>query len=752
MKNQVEGMGRGRVFSALRPETQIRLFFAAAGIAAVVLSAASCEDTAYCFGSDCDSANADAGPVNTEPCGAGPPCPAGQTCCFEACVDTSTDIYNCGGCNEPCPFGVNGSATCTGGSCGIECSQGFADCNQGLLDGCEIKLSDDGNNCGACGAACEAPNAFGGCEMSTCTVGLCKQGFADCNGEIPDGCESNIGDDASHCGGCGNLCTPPDHSVPTCIAGACAFGPCETGYTNCNALAVDGCEVNTGADPFNCGTCGTTCPSTPNAQPGCANGVCAVGTCTPGYDDCDNSIWSGCETELATNVLHCGACGNACPAIPNGYPKCEGGACAVGGCDAGYADCDGVVANGCETNLANTVAHCGACNNVCPPVAGGMPACAGYVCGVGSCDAGFADCFGGSIDGCETDTQTDVGHCGGCGMPCPAVANGTRACELGICKIGSCQPGYDDCNLQVPDGCETSLNDDVNNCGACGTACKIPPNGTASCVNGACTLAACDAGFSDCDGDPLNGCEFDTMTNPLNCGGCGITCGSNSCVNATCQCSTNVLVIADDSPSGTATLAGALTAAGFTVTTTAVPSYQYDGTNPSPTGFGAVVVLAGGPGNTSFTTDMPALGQAALLTYVNLNGNGIVLTEWSAYQVAGGRWQTMSPLVLLTRVGAYSGQVDYTVDAAFAAHPIWTGLPNSFTFASTSNIGLAKLGAGVKRVAGSAAAIDAVVLRDSPVGRIVHIAHAGNYAPNGWTNTNMQKLVANSVGWVARCQ
>lgn len=27
-----------------------------------------------------------------------------------------------------------------------------------------------------------------------------------------------------------------------------------------------------------------------------------------------------------------------------------------------------------------------------------------------------------------------------------------------------------------------------------------------------------------------------------------------------------------------------------------------------------------------------------------------------------------------------------------------------------------------------------------------------NYAPNGWSNANMQKLVTNAVGWVARCQ
>ncbi len=55
------------------------------------------------------------------------------------------------------------------------------------------------------------------------------------------------------------------------------------------------------------------------------------------------------------------------------------------------------------------------------------------------------------------------------------------------------------------------------------------------------------------------------------------------------------------------------------------------------------------------------------------------------------------------------------------------------------------------RIAGSPQAIDAVAIRNAPSGRVVHLAHAGNYAPNGWTNANVQTLVANATGWVARC-
>ena len=47
---------------------------------------------------------------------------------------------------------------------------------------------------------------------------------------------------------------------------------------------------------------------------------------------------------------------------------------------------------------------------------------------------------------------------------------------------------------------------------------------------------------------------------------------------------------------------------------------------------------------------------------------------------------------------------------------------------------------------------DAVALRDSTKGRVVELSHAGNYGTTtGWSNTYVQKLMGNAVGWVARC-
>ena len=318
-------------------------------------------------------------------------------------------------------------------------------------------------------------------------------------------------------------------------------------------------------------------------------------------------------------------------------------------------------------------------------------------------------------------------------------------------RSGSCTANRGNCNNVVSDGCETDLLKDAQHCGTCSTVCSAPPHATPGCAAGKCGIGACNTGYADCNGLLGDGCEFDTMSDPSNCGGCGVVCGSGQCANAKCVCLTTVLLIADDSSSGAATLKSALEGQGLTVTQTSVPSYQYDGTNPAPTGFGAIVLLAGGPGSTSYSTDMPSGGQTAIVNYV-AQSNGLVLTEWAAKHVADMRWQTLAPLVLLSRTVAYSGQVTYTIDPGFTGHPIWEGLTDSFTFASTSNVGLTKVGSGIKRIAGSTQAIDAVAVRDlASQGRIVHIAHAGNYAPQGWTNPNIQRLVANAAKWAARC-
>ncbi len=703
---------------------------------------------------DTDAGVDSAPPPDTSPetgCTTSADC-GGLECCGGTCVDLKSSDDNCGKCGNACWSPGVSTSSCEAGACKIGCTAGRGDCDLLASTGCETFLSTDPTNCGACGKICLFANADAQCAAGTCGIGTCKSGFADCDGDPANGCEVNLDNDPVHCGACATPCTPKPNVEPSCVARACLPGACKAGFADCDSDATNGCEVDLFGDANNCGACARACAALPFASTVCTGATCAIGACHAGHDDCDHSVWSGCEADLATDVRNCGACGNTCPAVPHGTPGCAADKCGVGACDAGYADCDGDPANGCEVNLANDPLNCAACGNKCAAVANGAPVCSGFSCGIGSCVMPYADCFGGSADGCETNLTSSVDHCGGCATICPAVAHGTRACSSGSCGIGVCASGYGDCNKTLADGCEIAFSTDVNNCGSCGNVCPTPANAVAGCASSACTLAACNAGYSDCNGKATDGCELNTSVDAKNCGGCGIVCGSGNCVASKCQCNKGVLVIADDSAAAD-TLVTALNAAGYTASKGTKPSYQYDGASPALTSFGAVVLLAG-TGGAAATTDMPAAGQTAIYDFVVNKGNGLVLTEWAALHVANKQWATLAPLVLLQRTGAFTGVVTYAVDPAFASHPLWKGIAtSSFNFNSSSNVGLTVTAPYVTRVAGSTQAIDAVALRDAPTGRVVHLAHAGNYGTSsGWTNTNLLTLMGNAVGWTARCQ
>src|SRR5204863_4777247 len=115
------------------------------------------------------------------------------------------------------------------------------------------------------------------------------------------------------------------------------------------------------------------------------------------------------------------------------------------------------------------------------------------------------------------DSDTDVAHCGGCGMTCMPAPHAMASCAGGRCGLGPCNPQWADCNRDAADGCEINIRTDVANCGACGTVCKLE-HATAGCSD-TCFLSACDFGFDDCNGNPKDGCETTTLDDVKNCGG-----------------------------------------------------------------------------------------------------------------------------------------------------------------------------------------------------------------------------------------
>jgi hypothetical protein len=171
--------------------------------------------------------------------------------------------------------------------------------------------------------------------------------------------------------------------------------------------------------------------------------------------------------------------------------------------------------------------NCGKVGNVCPG-GNGTPTCIAGVCGI-KCNEGFGNCDGNLANGCETSTASnDVSNCGGCGVVCPGGANSSATCTGGVCGI-ACQPGFGNCDGQASNGCEANTGSSILNCGGCGIACPQGFNGEKStCNDGVCGLI-CPEGFANCDGNPANGCEVNLNTDSLNCGSCGRDCGGGTC-------------------------------------------------------------------------------------------------------------------------------------------------------------------------------------------------------------------------------
>lgn len=429
-------------------------------------------------------------------CSTGQPCATGQSCCDRTCIDTATDPSNCGGCGVACSTNNVATPECAAGSCAGSCTPGFEDCNGDKLgDGCEVDTRTNPDHCGACGNACSKENVAGvTCEEGAC-AGACVQPWADCNNDLlGDGCETNIESNPSNCGGCGVACSQ-SHVAAACAMGMCD-GACEAGFADCNGDKLgDGCETNVASDPMHCGACGVAC-SNDNISAACTAGVCA-GACAAGFADCNgDKLADGCETNIASDAANCGACGDSC-SQNEVTASCVGGACS-GACAPGFADCDSdKLTNGCETEIESNAQDCGGCGNVCS-AAGVTPACAGGVCS-GPCDPGFADCNGNKLaDGCEVNLIGDVNHCGACGTAC-SLANATPLCIAGLCAIGACASGYQNCDATAANGCESAMATDPANCGSCGAACA----GDQICKNGACAAPPCASGHLGFPSVPL---------------------------------------------------------------------------------------------------------------------------------------------------------------------------------------------------------------------------------------------------------
>ena len=99
-----------------------------------------------------------------------------------------------------------------------------------------------------------------------------------------------------------------------------------------------------------------------------------------------------------------------------------------------------------------------------------------------------------------------------------------------------CEPGWGDCDNDIANGCETPLNSTVEHCGVCGHSCtEVETNAyNVACIESACVIISCNPPFGNCD-DNVAGCET-TLNNTLeHCGACGNQCrNKHICSNSVC--------------------------------------------------------------------------------------------------------------------------------------------------------------------------------------------------------------------------
>lgn len=175
------------------------------------------------------------------------------------------------------------------------------------------------------------------CLLKTCVPGCsptqpCQPGLSCCGSSCFD-----LLNDPDHCGDCLNACPVPEHADAVCNGGACAMGACTMPWANCDGDVMNGCEQNTLQDgpcvcaPGQAQTCYYGAPGTENVGPckagtqtceanGLGFGPC-VGAVLPSFEICANNNDEDCD----------GVIDNTPDLDGDGWTACNGDCCEAPG-------------------------------------------------------------------------------------------------------------------------------------------------------------------------------------------------------------------------------------------------------------------------------------------------------------------------------------------------------------------------------------------------------------------------------------
>lgn len=229
------------------------------------------------------------------------------------CETSLSSPHSCGSCTNDCTAAPHVATTACfafSGTCEVlSCASGFQDCDGSAGNGCEVNLNTDPSNCGSCGHVCPS----GARGTATCTNGTCgiqcNAGFGDCNvdgGQVGgDGCETTVNTDA-RCGSCDTHCGATNMVSTVCQSDgmgsfSCQNLPCPSGTCPGSLACVSGSCVDTAWDPCHCGSANSLGTCAANNALCCTNGtqahtgaISGAGTCADQWGAGYFSIGSCC--------------------------------------------------------------------------------------------------------------------------------------------------------------------------------------------------------------------------------------------------------------------------------------------------------------------------------------------------------------------------------------------------------------------------------------------------------------------------
>lgn len=149
-----------------------------------------------------------------------------------------------------------------------------------------------------------------------------------------------------------------------------------------------------------------------------------------------------------------------------------------------------------------------------------------------ACDTtqGNKVCFGLCVKIDQPNTGCGGASCSACDPKNVVTTTCKGGADTLSCAYDACRPGFDSCDGQVANGCETSLGA-KSTCGSCTTKCEGATPFCAVTSNVAGCVASCPAGTTECTGSCV-----DTASSVENCGQCGLKCVRAS-ATATCTSS-----------------------------------------------------------------------------------------------------------------------------------------------------------------------------------------------------------------------